>query len=133
MLDDRQWKFYCTDADTLANCGGVTCTLQNAINTATDDIIYTCPGTSFIGGFVSTFDALNDDRVWRPYCCTRRQASLINCKTEGSFANSLEGSLLHEIPSSGTNSHRRVIVGMEAFFNSVDKYVLVQWVCFENG
>jgi hypothetical protein len=118
--NDRQWKFYCINASTLANSGQVTCTLQNAINTVKQDIIYTCPSNGFIGGFVSTFDTTDDDRVWRPYCCIRNQVSMINCQTS-SEVNHLEARLSFEIPSSISNSDRRVVVGMEAYYNSVAK------------
>ena len=84
---------------------------------------------------MSTFDTTDDDRVWRPYCCIRNQAAMINCRTSLT-ANNLEGPLRFEIPSSISNSHRRVIVGVEGYYNSIDKCVLIvgcvscEWINF---
>ncbi len=84
---------------------------DEAINDLEGDIDFECPNDGYLSGFFSEYADSSTDRVWSPYCCTRRQSTLINCQLPTvNWENVLRDNLNFTSPDA------HVIAGVQSFY-----------------
>ena len=109
---DRRWSYSCGSSGGLVNVSS-TCSLQAAINALSGSINdFQCPNNGYLSGFDSTYSSSQRDRVWRPYCCDRPHAALVDCVSQNLWQNELRRDLNITLPSP-----ELFLVGIESFFD----------------
>ncbi|XP_065178155.1 uncharacterized protein LOC135808850 [Sycon ciliatum] len=116
---DRRWKVLCSPAETLAlDAGALVCTEYGPINSApgVDPLVFRCPGQGFLSGFRSTYDKDIGDRSWWPFCCRHKFGSVVDCDDPVRYLNTHGNDFSYTIPSTLSESTRRVLVGLEGSY-----------------
>ncbi len=76
-----------------------------------------CSNNGYIAGFNAIFSDSDDDRQWRPYCCTRPYSTLVDCEIPSSqWENNVEQLL------NWTSTDGRVLTGIQSFYSSFNRF-----------
>ncbi|KAM8974368.1 hemagglutinin/amebocyte aggregation factor-like isoform 1-T1 [Pelodytes ibericus] len=92
--EDRIWDFSCKN--TFSRAGN--CAWSGYVNNLDQELDYTCPFGSVLGGMESYHDNSKEDRRWKYLCCQGEVPVTRNCKWSG-YVNEFDGYLRWDAPT----------------------------------